>query len=836
MFGMQTRAPDHASLKGLESQYTVQWSKQFTQYLEHTLDDAPTGATDTSLAATPNNTAAAATQTTNLLVWPRNWAFCLSLLHAQYSQGLLDQRHLVSWLVGQFRHVAMDKCILILPLVRDYTQDVGKSRTPLRKLIGAVSFRIEQTERYPSMRSFHEQLCHYLLRLFSTFPDGFVEPTTWSAYRRALDVACKIVHGSDTPSDLDRLLSQVNYRNERFSCLISKANTLAPGVSKRDDCSAAAPLRVLGALTPDSDIEETFNALFGSSISTTAAHVIRLICYWAVEDQISLATTQFRLLAAAQLCKIHVSRQSADAAFTTSDVQRAVVDFLDIFALPADNDGKRDSWRVCSLLERLADVGSFSLSKYLQLLTARGDFFGSNFDTPRSQRHFDYVLHVPINSAELREQQQMLLYDCEANVGGSADIAESSASELAVLRNGIADMLPLLMAYSSATPTRARNSDKPPAIDLDVVRWWIPDSFALKLGVASKQDIDLLDVQMLPTAAHFTDTRLYSPLAHTACVKDWIAPVSDHIADDPVLNRDISAELQQALQTSPRSVIDFVVNQRLLPIVYDYVVKDVKVGVDNWRVITRPGTSLLNRRQLAMVVRVLVESGLFCQLLDFVLWVLGHTTTAPVLALCHCVLRRYTHIWNQLGKLSVAIAAVDTVSKDASASGVSGPEAFDFELFRTAKYWASSNGGDGCVDGRNMAEKLQRDYDAYVNLHTSSLLQGGHAALPASASKDILQLAQQLIRERTREPLGSDEAEWAIIPCFQKLGRWAQSATQRGGNDFTLSPAAQYDMPSSPSGGVASRLPRLQALMTHIVVDATQAALITSRTLPLASV
>ncbi|KAJ2877716.1 hypothetical protein IWW38_006507, partial [Coemansia aciculifera] len=185
------------------------------------------------------------------------------------------------------------------------------------------------------------------------------------------------------------------------------------------------------------------------------------------------------------------------------------------------------------------------------------------------------------------------------------------------------------MAYSSATPTRARNSDKPPAIDLDVVRWWIPDSFALKLGVASKQDIDLLDVQMLPTAAHFTDTRLYSPLAHTACVKDWIAPVSDHIADDPVLNRDISAELQQALQTSPRSVIDFVVNQRLLPIVYDYVVKDVKVGVDNWRVITRPGTSLLNRRQLAMVVRVLVESGLFCQLLDFVLWVLGHTTTAP---------------------------------------------------------------------------------------------------------------------------------------------------------------------------------------------------------------
>ncbi|KAJ2550890.1 hypothetical protein EV175_003897, partial [Coemansia sp. RSA 1933] len=42
MFGMQTRDPDHANLKALERQYTSQWSKQFTQFLEHTLNSAPT--------------------------------------------------------------------------------------------------------------------------------------------------------------------------------------------------------------------------------------------------------------------------------------------------------------------------------------------------------------------------------------------------------------------------------------------------------------------------------------------------------------------------------------------------------------------------------------------------------------------------------------------------------------------------------------------------------------------------------------------------------------------------------------------------------------------------
>ncbi|KAJ2817927.1 hypothetical protein FBU31_006055, partial [Coemansia sp. 'formosensis'] len=98
--------------------------------------------------------------------------------------------------------------------------------------------------------------------------------------------------------------------------------------------------------------------------------------------------------------------------------------------------------------------------------------------------------------------------------------------------------------------------------------------------------------------------------------------------------------------------------------------------------------------------------------------------------------------------------------------------------------------------------------------------------------KDILQLAQQLIRERTREPSGSSETEWAITPCFQKIANWAQSVTQRG--DFSNSPAVQHDTPNSPPSGSAARLAKLQATLAHIIIDATQAALVTSRVLPLA--
>ncbi|KAJ2470210.1 hypothetical protein GGI02_003075, partial [Coemansia sp. RSA 2322] len=424
LFGSQTRIPDHASIKALEGQYTVQWSKQFTQFVEHMLAAAPTGATDTensdtSLAPTPSNTAATHVVSTPLAstsaaatttpTWTASWAFCLSLLHAQYSQGLLDQRHLVSWLVGQFRHASIDKCMLIMPLVCDYTMDVGKSRTPLRKLIGAVSFRIEQIEKYPSLQSFHNRLCNYLVLLFTTFPDAFVEPTTWPAYHRALSVAGqRLAKEPEQTAALKRLLKKVDFRNSRFSCLLGKkdalCSSLPPGtVSRPESCSVAtraAPLHVLNALTPDSDIGEAFVSLF--SATAMATHVVRLICFWAVEDQVTAATTQFRQLAAAQLCSAYINSQPSGAATTTADsrqrdVQSAVIGFLDVFALPGSGGGRRCQyvWRMCSLLERLADVGGFSISKYLQLLTARGDFFGSNLNMPRPQRHLEYVLHLP---------------------------------------------------------------------------------------------------------------------------------------------------------------------------------------------------------------------------------------------------------------------------------------------------------------------------------------------------------------------------------------------------------------------------------------------------------
>ncbi|KAJ1724463.1 hypothetical protein LPJ61_005738, partial [Coemansia biformis] len=605
MVGMQTRAPDHTSIRALEHQYTSQWSRQFTQFIEHTLAAAPTAATGGSASATPAlpaatdgaSPASAAAPSPAAPPWPQSWSFCLALLHTQYSQGLLDQRHMVSWLGTQLMLMPMDRCMLLLPVIKDYTGEIAKSRTPLRRLIGAVVHRIEQTAKYRALQPVHADLGEYLVELFTAHPDAFVEPSSWGQFHAALDRAVDAATEEQRKAALRRAIARVDARNAQFASLLSRAPAAARPPADTD--TRLAPLVHLDALGPDSDIGKAFAQLFDASAQGVAAHTLRLLCYWAVEGQLAAATTRFRLLAAARLCRMHLDSLAeapdADTMLHRRQVQGAIIGFLDILRLPGGPQRDDTVRRVCMLLERLADVGCFSVSQYLQLLTARGDFFGSNLHSPRSQRHLAYAASVPVNLPEDRQQCRMLICDC--GTGVAAYPAAESLPACAEMRRGLSAQLPFLVAYTCAEPLRASASANrmTPAVDTAVISWW------LQVGNRSAEEAGLLDRQALPTPAQLAAVPLASPLAQDVCTKDWISPVVDSAADERALGGDLAPPLQALLRDSPRAATDFVVLRRLLPVVYDYVVKDVTVGVDNWRVITQPGSSLLNHRQAALV-------------------------------------------------------------------------------------------------------------------------------------------------------------------------------------------------------------------------------------------
>ncbi|KAJ2540183.1 hypothetical protein IWW35_005924, partial [Coemansia sp. RSA 1878] len=296
-----TRMPDRQGLKQLEPQHTAQWSRQYTQYLEHVLASAPTTA-----VVTPTST------------WASEWEYCLALLRAQYTDGLLDQRMLVSWLVTQLRQVPVDKCMVLLPLVREYTPEIARSRNPLRKLIAAVVFRIEQAVRYTALKGFYQQLAEYLIELFVAQPDAFVEPATWHAYRAALEASGAAMQG-ERRYELQKVVRQVDARNRKFECLASGSNGAdqenndgtdnesndsanqkssgddrTTGQNERDDVQAQV-FRELEALGLDSDIDGAVKRVFGESTHIDG-HRVRLVCYWAVEDRLSASAALFRQL------------------------------------------------------------------------------------------------------------------------------------------------------------------------------------------------------------------------------------------------------------------------------------------------------------------------------------------------------------------------------------------------------------------------------------------------------------------------------------------------------------------------------------------------------------
>ncbi|KAJ2558077.1 hypothetical protein EV175_000969, partial [Coemansia sp. RSA 1933] len=741
-----------------------------------------------------------------------------------------------------FRQTSVDKCMLLLPLIQDYTPEISKSRTPLRKLISAVAHWLVRSASHPSLSSFHARVSEYLITLFTTFPDAFVEPSTWTTYKAALcDAIASVSTASkgdtNSPSLYAAVLKQVDARNSRFECT-SNAKRYSDLNDAVPEDKRLMPLHVLATLTPDTKISTLFNSLFTDL--SAPANTIRLICYWAVEDQFLPAVSRFRLLSAASLCKMFVDSQAAangDNAgaptHASREVQSAVVSFLDIYNLPsADTKHKDTTWRICSLLEQLADVGCFSISKYLQLLTARGDFFGAKINSTRSKRQLEYALGVPTRVDQVESQRQMVIGDWQASGPEAKSLArQHSATQAAMasrIRNEIAALIPFLVAYTCATPFRTKSNNKKPVVDIDIVRWWAQSASDWN----KPSSIDLFDHNCIPNASQFTRCKLLSPIAHSPCTKDWISPLLDHISDERLLSRDIPATFLDRLRTCPRAVVDIVVNQRLMPIVYDYVVKDIKVGVDNWRVITQPGTSLLNRRQTAVVVRVLVEARYFTTLLDFLLWLLGHTRVSPVASLAHRMLRRYTRTWMMLDIFKHAVASA---SKTYASSAVRS-DLFDFEYYRTAQHWHKLADSDNDRhDAGIFFELVGNDYESFVSSHSHALLQSGHAPGSASASKDVLQLAQQLVRDRMRENIGStaDEIDWAILPCFQKLTRWAHGVTQR--TEYASSPAVAHpELPNSPGANPSAWQPRLQSMLSHIVADVTQAALITGKDLPLA--
>src|SRR5690554_2485983 len=93
-------------------------------------------------------------------------------------------------------------------------------------------------------------------------------------------------------------------------------------------------------------------------------------------------------------------------------------------------------------------------------------------------------------------------------------------------------------------------------------------------------------------------------------------PISDSSQDYQELGQPLHVQLTELILSASRFCQLRVTSQWLLEAVQSYVVKHIQIGEDNWRVMTSPGSSLLNVRQFATVVNVMEVASDFHSLYD----------------------------------------------------------------------------------------------------------------------------------------------------------------------------------------------------------------------------
>lgn len=122
-------------------------------------------------------------------------------------------------------------------------------------------------------------------------------------------------------------------------------------------------------------------------------------------------------------------------------------------------------------------------------------------------------------------------------------------------------------------------------------------------------------------------------------------PVDDSSKDISDLAIALPVQLTELILSSSRFCQLRVTSQWLLETVKSYVVKHIPIGEDNWRVMTSPGSSLLNGRQFATVVNVMEIASDFYSLFEMCTWLMEHTIDKTLLTYVVNVAKKHHMVW-----------------------------------------------------------------------------------------------------------------------------------------------------------------------------------------------
>ncbi|KAF9923613.1 RNA polymerase II mediator complex subunit [Linnemannia zychae] len=645
-----------------QSQYSSDWTATVSSFLKKQLQEINPHST----TKPPPSALNASSGTQNIKPWTSEeakekweakWRYSVMLTKWQYNEGLLDHRHFLRATVEQLSGLCFEQVALLLSLISMFLSEYARSRLLMRILIEGLLNTLQQVQRHPTYNqtlfrySYLElELKRMLQSIFLSTPDMFVIPKAWTTHATLLQqVLLEDIQSSphkpasfpNVGSVLENHFNMIQARVRVFTDLNSAS--IEP---KTNNLRVGSNVEILDRVGPFSDLEEVAHEYFAENIDD--------------ENSSSLPSSPSKsVLPPRSVSSIHSTSTQATSTFHHQEIAwKAQVKTLCEWAITNSRYGHHRIFLVGTLLKMWRDSSSLAVhlspfEKASRLQSALLEFLDS----------FNGTHHPPSPSNDLfhthLQQQQHLEHHQQHPQHSSEDVMEAMAR---LFGNLIHDRLFSYQQYLQRLIARGdlqaskRNQESTLRhlkylqsfpLHQDTEPHHFNQRRVVLFGVNGDDDYDQECFKTITTQIKMRLPRMFSPEAANMTV-----PIKDNPQDSSELATPLPVQLTELIISASRFCQTRVTSQWLLKEVQLYVVKQIPIGEDNWRVMTSPGSSLLNGRQFATIVNVMEVASDFHSLYEMCIWLMEHTSDKTLLNYVVNIARKHYMVWAAMDVLT----------------------------------------------------------------------------------------------------------------------------------------------------------------------------------------
>ncbi|KAG0201412.1 RNA polymerase II mediator complex subunit [Mortierella sp. GBA30] len=604
--------------------------------------------------------------------WESKWRYSVMLTKWQYNEGLLDHRQFLRATVEQLSTLSFEQVALLLSLISMFLSEYARSRLLMRLLIEGLLNTLQLVQNHPSYNqtlfrySYLElELKRMLQSIFLSTPDMFVIPKAWSTHSTLLqEVLLKDVQlSSHKPTVFPNVGSVLE---SHFKMIQARVRVFTDLASKRSNADTkgtrqGSNVEVLDRIDHFSSLEEVAQEYFSDSLDVHAGPASippspskSSFSPLATSSTLSFATSggSFPPTSSHPHSLSHKSSsQRLDA------IWKARVNTLCEWAITNSRYGHHRVYLVGTLLNIWLESPTLSAhipphERTIRLQSALLEFLDSFNGHHHSSAHSQATGHGHEQHHNHHGQEDTL--DAVARLYGNL-IHDHLFSYQQYLQRLIArgDLQPSKRGQESTLRHLKYLQSFP------LHRGALPHHFnqrrVVLFGVSGEDVYDRECFEAITTQIKAKLPHMFSPEAANMTV-----PIKDSTKDGQELSMSIPFQLTELILSASRFSQLRVTSQWLFEAVKSYVVKHIQIGEDNWRVMTSPGSSLLNGRQLATIVNVMEVAGDFHSLYEMSTWLLEHTLDKTLLTYIVNLAKKHYMVWAAMGvmtKFSQAILA-----------------------------------------------------------------------------------------------------------------------------------------------------------------------------------